>query len=86
MCDQATPAATPHADLVAPLSWAQRLKRVFLIDITVCPNCGGTLRVIADVTDPAVIERILAHVRQRGPPGPRRAPSRPHEPDLLSAS
>lgn len=39
-------------ELVAPLSWAQRLKRVFNIDIALCPICGGTLRVIADVTDP----------------------------------
>jgi hypothetical protein len=27
----------------APLSWAERLKRVFDIDISVCPLCGGTL-------------------------------------------
>jgi len=51
-----------------------------------CPHCGGTLRVIADVTDPALIARILAHVRKRGPPAPRRAPRRPHQHDLLSAS
>ena len=32
---------------VAPMSWMQRLKRVFAIDIETCPHCGGTLRVIA---------------------------------------
>ncbi|MBI1191420.1 MAG: hypothetical protein GC200_12165 [Tepidisphaera sp.] len=52
----------------APLTWAVRLKRVFGIDITVCPHCGGRLRVIADVTDPEVIERILEHVRREGLP------------------
>ena len=31
---------------------------------------------IADVTDPAVIEPILAHVQKRGPPAPPRAPTR----------
>ena len=31
----------------APMSWAQRLKRVFQIDIETCPECGGKLRVIA---------------------------------------
>jgi hypothetical protein len=36
----------------APLTWAQRLRRIFEIDITLCPLCGGQLRVIADVTDP----------------------------------
>ena len=32
---------------IAPLTWAQRLKRVFEFDITLCPHCGGSLRVIA---------------------------------------
>jgi uncharacterized protein with PIN domain len=37
---------TRHVDeLVAALSWAQQLKRVFNIDIALCPICGGTLRV-----------------------------------------
>jgi hypothetical protein len=31
----------------APMSWMQRLKRVFAIDIETCPDCGGNLRVIA---------------------------------------
>lgn len=33
-----------------------------------CPFCGGTLRVIADVTDPDVIRTILAYLKQRAPP------------------
>ena len=82
--DQA--ADEPNTDPQAPLTWAQRLKRVFLIDITLCPHCGGTLRVIADVTEPALIERILAHVRKRGPPAPRRAPRTPQHQNLLDAS
>jgi hypothetical protein len=35
------------------LTWAQRLKRAFEFDVTDCPLCGGTLRVIAGITDPA---------------------------------
>ncbi len=27
----------------APLTWMQRLQRVFQIDIELCPHCGGTL-------------------------------------------
>jgi len=51
------------------LTWAQRLKRAFEFDITVCPLCGGHLRVIADITDPAIIDKILTHIRQsRAPP------------------
>jgi hypothetical protein len=54
-------------ELVAPLSWAQRLKRVFNIDIALCPICGGTLRVIADITDPAVIQKTLDHIEAQPP-------------------
>jgi hypothetical protein len=45
------------------MSWMQRLKRVFAIDIETCPDCGGTLRVIACIEDLPVIARILGHVR-----------------------
>ena len=46
----------------------ERLKRVFDIDISVCPLCGGTLRVTADVTAPDAIQTLLVHLRQRAPP------------------
>ena len=59
---------------IAPLTWAQRLKRVFEFDITLCPHCGGRLRVIADVTDPVVIRKILDHIHQRAPPVGRPTP------------
>jgi len=49
----------------APMSWMQRLKRVFAIDIESCPECGGTLRVIACIEDPPLIAKILAHVQRR---------------------
>ena len=32
-----------------------------------CPLCEGTLRMIAEITDPDVIQKILHHMR--GPPG-----------------
>jgi hypothetical protein len=46
----------------AAMRWAQRLKRVFSIDIETCAGCGGTMRIIACIEDPAVIEAILAHL------------------------
>ena len=67
------------------MTWAQRLKRVFNIDIEVCGHCGGSVKVIACIEDQDVIDRILAHLREkeqgrptlshlvppsRAPPGP----------------
>ena len=40
------------------MTWAQRLMRVFGIDIKTCPVCGGALRIIASIEDPVVIEKI----------------------------
>ncbi len=37
----------------APMTWMERLLRVFVIDLSICPDCGGRLRVIADVPDQA---------------------------------
>jgi len=38
--------------------WAQRLKRVFNIDVLVCPKCGGGARVIASIDDQQIIDKI----------------------------
>ncbi|MDB4035787.1 transposase [Pseudomonadales bacterium] len=64
--DETPDEAASENELVAPLTWAQRLKRVFNGDITVCPMCSGKLRIIAEITDPEVIQKILQHMR--GPP------------------
>jgi hypothetical protein len=38
--------------------------RPFLFDIDVqqCPNCGGRLKILAAIVDPAVITKILTHL------------------------
>jgi hypothetical protein len=48
------------------MTWARRLKRVFAIEIEICRRCGGRLRVIASIEEPAVIERILEHLGCNG--------------------
>lgn len=59
------------------MTWAQRLKRVFGIDIETCPACGGAVKVIpkalatlagqalACIEEPVVIKRILDHLKQK---------------------
>jgi hypothetical protein len=44
------------------MTWAERLKRVFNIDITICSRCGGAVRIIACIEEPLGIKKILAHL------------------------
>jgi hypothetical protein len=39
-------------------TWAQRLKRVVNIYVSVCPTCGGEARVIASIEDQQIIDKI----------------------------
>ena len=69
--ETATEPACDHAQgAPARLSWARLLKRVFDIDIEHCPNCGGSLKIIAAIEDPPVIVKILS---PSGPAHPRPA-------------
>jgi len=49
----------------AAMTWAQRLKRVFRIDIETCRHCGGNVKVIASIEDPVVIKQVLEHLDRR---------------------
>ena len=47
------------------MTWAQRLKRVFNVDVEMCRVCGGTAKVIACIEDPVVIQKILMHLEEK---------------------
>jgi hypothetical protein len=48
------------------MSWAQRLKRVFGIDVSTCVHCGGAVRIVASIEEPEAIRAILAHFAKHG--------------------
>ena len=61
---------------------------MFKIDIETCETCGGTMKVMASIEDPAVIKRILAHLDNRQgagqhPEHPPRAPPQLVLPGLM---
>jgi hypothetical protein len=58
------------------MSWAQRLKRVFGIEIQSCEHCGGAVKIIASIEDPQVISRILEHLQRSGAGGHLQPPAR----------
>ena len=37
-------------------------RRVFREDLLICPRCTGRMRVLAAITDPAVVDAILTHL------------------------
>jgi hypothetical protein len=51
------------------------MKRVFAIDVLVCPHCGGTRKLIALLTDGLVVRKILTHLGLSTEPPPL-APAR----------
>jgi len=53
--------------------WAEMIRKIYEVDPLVCPQCGGQMKVIAFITDYAVVDRLinyhkLTFVAERPPP------------------
>jgi len=53
--------------------WAAMIRKVYEVDPMVCPQCGGTMKIIAFLTNYAVVDRIIDHLKltfvaERPPP------------------
>jgi pimeloyl-ACP methyl ester carboxylesterase len=46
--------------------WVRLIRRICEVDPMVCPRCGGTMRILAFLTEPRVIEKTLRHLAHRG--------------------
>jgi hypothetical protein len=44
--------------------WAELLRRIFEVEPLECPRCGQAMRIVAFITQPRVIDRILTHLRR----------------------
>ena len=66
------------------MTWSQRLKRVFNIDIEKCSACEkGKLKVISSIEEPRVIKQILDHIGVESQvPSPHAARAPPIEEDF----
>ena len=60
-----TPEEPSPAERRAAMTRAQRLKRVFNINIELCNSCGGHVKIIACIEDPMVIAKILTHLERK---------------------
>jgi hypothetical protein len=57
--------------------WAELLRQIYEVDPLRCPACGAEMRIVALITQRAVIDRILNHLRRsresaRWPPSTQR--------------
>jgi hypothetical protein len=43
--------------------WAEMIRKVYEVDPLVCPQCGATMKIIAFLTDYAVVDRIINHLK-----------------------
>ena len=68
-------------------TWAALMRRAFDLDVLRCPRCAGRMQLIATIEDPAVIQRILAHLglpgARDGPPFPSAVSAAPAEQPAL---
>jgi hypothetical protein len=51
-------------------AWARLIKKVYEADPLSCPRCHKPMKVIAVVTDPAQVLKILRHLIKKGTPPP----------------
>jgi len=62
------------------LTWASLIKLVYEVDPLKCPNCGGTMKIIALIDrsrQPEVVEKILRHCGLWREAKPRAPPATP---------
>lgn len=84
-CETASPGPRPDEDeqdlwvRARRRSWARLIARIYEVDPLVCPRCGHELKVVAAITDPVVIDRILEHRKHAG----LRSPFEPRAPPAV---
>ena len=49
-------------------SWARLITKVYEVDPLVCPHCGSEMAVVAVITDPVSVKKILTHLKKKGLP------------------
>ena len=59
--------------------WAEMLHRIYALDPLTCARCGAPMKILAFITEHAVIKKILEH-RDQHPQRPRAPPTSGHAP------
>ena len=51
-------------------AWARLIAKVYEVDPMVCSRCGSPMRILAIITDPQEVKKILRHLVKAGKPPP----------------
>jgi hypothetical protein len=72
---EAFPLRTVEEELrpIPSQGWAEMIRKIYKVDPRICPRCGGRRKVVAFLTDYAVVDRIIRHLEltfaaERPPP------------------
>ena len=69
-CCDANPNHKPRSHDTSRIAWAKLMARVGEEFPLECPNCGGDIRLIAFITEPGPIRKILTHLGEPLEPPP----------------
>ena len=77
-----TTSSCPENDVKEPsspsrASWARLIRKVFEVDPLLCKKCGAEMKIIAVITEPAVVDKIIRHIQKKAaaePTVPRAPP------------
>jgi len=56
-------------------AWARLIAKVYEIDPLICTRCSSKMRILAVITDPGEVKKILRHLVKMGRPPPGLDPS-----------
>ena len=43
--------------------WAAMIRKIYEVDPMICPKCGGRMKIVAFITEVAVVDRIMEHLK-----------------------
>ena len=66
-----TPGTSQHS------SWAKCIRKIYENDLLTCSECGESIRIIAFITDPFEIAKILEHIGEQTSREPPLMPTNP---------
>ena len=63
-------------------AWARLIKKIYEVDLQICPECAIPMRVISIIEEQEVIRKVLEHLKLWEEPEPHPLPAIPEQLDI----